>query len=181
MRQFGQDNLIERLREVVHESGVEAQQLEIEITESMLMRHAERAGKVLAQVKDLGARLVVDDFGIGYSALGCLKGFPVDAVKIDRSLIATLPGNPESAGVTRAVIGMARSLDLQVTAEGVETREQWDFLREHECDGMQGNYFCAPSPADAVTALLLQQAEGVLRGGNVQQFRPWRTLRKGED
>ena len=165
MRQFGQDNLIERLREVVHEAGIEPQRLEIEITESMLMRHAERAAKLLAQVKDLGARVVVDDFGTGYSSLGCLKRFPIDGVKIDRSLIAMLPDNPDSAGLTRAVIGMARSLNLQVTAEGVETREQWDFLREHECDGMQGNYFCAASPADTVTTMLLQQAEGILRGG----------------
>ena len=179
MRQFGQDNLIERLREAVHDAGIEPQQLEIEITESMLMRHTERAAKLLAQVKELGARVVIDDFGTGYSSLASLRRFPVDAVKIDRSLVAGLPDNADAAGVTRAVIAMARSLNLQVTAEAIETREQWDFLREHECDAMQGNYFCAAAPAETVTALLLQQAESVQ--SNVQQFRPWRAARKGEE
>lgn len=173
-RQFAQDNLIEALREAVHEAGIDPRHLEIEVTESALMGHPERAAKLLGEVKELGARIVVDDFGIGYSSLGMLSRFPVDAVKIDRSLVAQLPGAAGAAAMARAVIAMAHSLGLQVTAEGVESRAQWDFLAGHGCDAIQGNYYCAPAPADTVTSMLLQQAQGVARVVNVQQFRPWR-------
>jgi diguanylate cyclase (GGDEF)-like protein/PAS domain S-box-containing protein len=174
MRQFAQDNLIERLRESVHAAGIEAKQLEIEVTESVLMRHSERAARLLPQVKELGAHVVVDDFGTGYSSLGLLSRFPIDAVKIDRSLVAGLPAGGDRAALTRAVIGMAHSLSLQVIAEGVETRAQWDFLAEHGCDAMQGNYYCAPAPEETVTAMLLQQPHGAVRVANVEQLRPWR-------
>jgi EAL domain-containing protein (putative c-di-GMP-specific phosphodiesterase class I) len=127
----------------------------------------------------MGAQIVVDDFGTGYSSLGCLKRFPVDAVKIDRSLVAQLPNGTDAAAMTRAVIGMAHSLDLQVIAEGVETRAQWDFLSEHGCDAVQGNYYCAPAPEETVTAMLLQHPQGAVRIANIQQFRPWRTPRPG--
>ncbi len=178
VRQFAQDNLIEHLREAVHNAGIDPKKLEIEITESALMRHAERAAKLLAQVKDMGAQIVVDDFGTGYSSLGVLKRFPIDAVKIDRSLIADL-GGTDADEMARAVIAMAHSLRLQVTAKGVETRAQWDFLAEHGCDAVQGNYYCAPAPAETVTSLLVQQAQGVARAANVQQFRPWRAPQPG--
>jgi len=174
MRQFGQDNLIERLREAVHTSGIDAKQLEIEVTESVLMRHADRAARLLAQVKELGSHVVIDDFGTGHSSLGCLNRFPIDAVKIDCSLIAQLPGGADGAALTRAVIAMAHSLSLEVIAEGVETRAQWDFLAEHGCDAMQGNYYCAPAPEETVTAMLLQQPHGAVRVANVEQLRPWR-------
>jgi diguanylate cyclase (GGDEF)-like protein/PAS domain S-box-containing protein len=179
MRQFGQDNLIERMREAVHTAGIDAKQLEIEITESVLMRHAERAVKLLAQVKDMGAQVVIDDFGTGYSSLGFLQRFPIDAVKIDRSLVLQLPHGADAAALARAVIAMAHSLGLQVVAEGVETRPQWEFLSEHGCDAMQGNYYCAPAPEETVTAMLLQQPHGAVRTANVQQFRPWRGTRPG--
>lgn len=180
-RQFGQDNLIEHLREAVHNAGIEPKHLEIEITESVLIRHAERAAKLLAQLKDMGAQIVVDDFGTGYSSLGVLKRFPIDAVKIDRSLVAQLPGSADAVAMTRAVIAMAHSLSLQVIAEGVETRSQWDFLSEHGCDAMQGNYYCAPAPAETVTTMLLQHPQGAVRVANIQQFRPWRAPRPGGD
>ncbi|MDB5925639.1 MAG: hypothetical protein JWN13_4575 [Betaproteobacteria bacterium] len=178
MRQFGQDNLIERLREAVYSASLDPKYLDLEVTESILMRHAQRAARLLAQVKDLGANVVVDDFGVGYSSLGCLKRFPIDGVKIDRSLVAQLPSG-DAGELTRAVIGMAHSLNLQVTAEGVETRQQWDFLSTIACDAMQGNYFCAPAPAETVTAMLLQQLQGPNRVANIEQFRPWRTARSG--
>ena len=180
MRQFGQDNLIERLREAMYSAGLEPKYLDLEVTESILMRHAQRAARVLAQVKDLGANVVVDDFGTGYSSLGCLKRFPIDAVKIDRSLVGQLPNGAEAMALTRAVIGMAHSLNLPVTAEGVETRQQWDFLSASGCDAMQGNYFCAPAPADTVTAMLLQQLHGPSRVASIEQFRPWRAARPAE-
>ena len=181
MRQFGQDNLIERLRMAVHTTGIDPKQLEIEVTESVLMQQADRAAKLLAQVKELGAQVVVDDFGTGYSSLGCLSRFPIDAVKIDRSLVAQLPHGAEGAALTRAVIAMAHSLEMQVIAEGVETRAQWDFLSTHGCDAIQGNYYCAPAPAHAVAAMLLQHPHSAVRIANVEQLRPWRGARPGTE
>ena len=181
MRQFGQDNLIERMREAVHNAGIDARQLEVEITESVLMRHADRAVKLIAQMKEMGVQVVVDDFGIGYSSLGLLQRFPIDAVKIDRSLVLQLPSGRDAAALARAVIAMAHSLELQVIAESVETRAQWEFLSEHGCDAMQGNYYCAPAPEEAVTAMLFQQPNGAVRTANIQQFRPWRGPRQGEE
>jgi diguanylate cyclase (GGDEF)-like protein/PAS domain S-box-containing protein len=178
-RQFGQDNLIERLREAVHSSGIQPKQLEIEITESILMRHSERAARLLAQVKDLGAQVVVDDFGTGYSSLGCLRRFPVDMVKIDRSLVAQLPHG--TAAVTRAVIAMAHSLGLHVVAEGVETRPQWEFLSENGCDAVQGNYYCAPAPEETVSAMLFHQSHATARVANLEQFKPWRAWQPGSE
>jgi diguanylate cyclase (GGDEF)-like protein/PAS domain S-box-containing protein len=179
MRQFGQENLVERLREAMYSASLDPKYVDLEVTESILMRHAQRAARLLAQVKDLGANVVVDDFGIGYSSLGCLKRFPIDAVKIDRSLVGQLTVGEDAMALTRAVIGMAHSLNLQVTAEGVETRQQWDFLSAHGCDAMQGNYFCAPAPAETVTTMLLQQPHGLYRAANIEQFRPWRAARPG--
>jgi predicted signal transduction protein with EAL and GGDEF domain len=181
MRQFAQENLIERLRAAVYGAGIDPKYVDIEVTEIILMRHPERAARLLAQVKDLGANVVVDDFGIGYSSLGCLKRFPIDAVKIDRSIIGQLRGGEDAVAVTRAVIGMAHSLNLQVTAEGVETQQQWDFLSGQGCDAIQGNYFCAAAPADTITTMLLQHSQGGVRVANIEQFRPWRALRPGGD
>ncbi|HUP95732.1 MAG TPA: EAL domain-containing protein [Burkholderiales bacterium] len=177
VRQFAQDNLLERLREAIYAAGIEPDFLEIEVTESMLMRHAERAAKLLGQVKELGAHVVIDDFGTGHSSLASLKRFPIDAVKIDRSLVGQLSTGGDAAELTAAVISMAHNLKLQVTAEGVETRAQWEFLSERGCDAMQGNYFSVPAPADAIEALLQY---GGVRIANVQPLRP-RVLRPGSD
>jgi diguanylate cyclase (GGDEF)-like protein/PAS domain S-box-containing protein len=180
MRQFAQDNLIERVREAAHAAGIDPKQIDIEITESVLMRHADRAGKLLSQLKDAGVQIVIDDFGTGHSSLGILKRFPIDGVKIDRSLVAQLPAGGDAVEITRAVIAMAHNLNLKVCGEGVETRQQADFLRDHGCDAAQGNYFCAPAPAETVAEMLLQQPGGALRTGNVQQLRPWRAARPGD-
>jgi diguanylate cyclase (GGDEF)-like protein/PAS domain S-box-containing protein len=180
MRQFAQDDLVERLREATHAAGIEAPHIEVEVTESALMRHAERAARLLAHLKEIGVRVVVDDFGTGHSSLGCLNRFPVDAVKIDRSLIGRLPLAPDAAALTRAVIGMAHSLDLEVIAEGVETAEQLQFLRELGCDAMQGNQFCAPAPAAALSALLFGTPDPA-RSASVQPLRRARPLRPGFD
>jgi EAL domain-containing protein (putative c-di-GMP-specific phosphodiesterase class I) len=177
-RELARDKLVERLRLAIFNSGIEPGQLQIEITEQVLMRHADLAARVLREVKELGAQVVLDDFGSGYSSLASLKRFPIAIVKVDRSLIANVPHDAESAALTRAVIAMAHNLGLQVTAEAVETREQWDFLQALECDSMQGNYVCAPAPAETLTPMLLQQGHnGVLRPFDVQQFRPWRVGR----
>ena len=172
-RQFAQDNLIQMVREALHNSGMDPARLELEITEDMVLRNPERAEKLLARFKELGVRLVIDDFGTGYSSLNYLKRLPIDSVKIDRSLILDLPRSADAAALSRAVVAMAHSLDIRVTAESVETREQWEFLRDLGCEEMQGNYFSAPVPADIV-ASILQQPAAAGRRASVQTLRPRR-------
>jgi len=169
-RQFAQESLIQVVREALHHAGVDAPRLELEITEAMVMRNPERAEKLLAQLKELGVRLVIDDFGTGLSSLNYLQRMPIDCVKIDRSLILDLPRSA-AAALTRAVVAMAHSLGIRVTAESVETREQWEFLRDLGCEEMQGNYFSAPVAAEAIAAILKQPA-GAGRRATVQPLRP---------
>ena len=172
-RQFAQESLIQVVREALHNASIDPSRLELEITEGMVIRNPERAVKLLAQLRELGVRLTLDDFGTGYSSLGYLMRCPVDGVKIDRSFVHDLPGSDDGAAVARAVLAMAHSLKLHVTAEGVETREQWEFLRSLKCDEMQGNYFSAPMPADVITGLLREPAEPGKRA-SIQSLRPWR-------
>ncbi|MBI1989756.1 MAG: EAL domain-containing protein [Betaproteobacteria bacterium] len=136
------------------ESGLEPRWLEIEITESTVMHDAKRAAHVLQQLKDMGIRVAIDDFGTGYSSLGYLKRFPIDSVKIDRSFILDIPLDNDDVAITRAVIAMAHSLRLKVVAEGVETEEQYQFLRNHDCDEMQGYFFSEPIDAAALVGLI---------------------------
>jgi diguanylate cyclase (GGDEF)-like protein len=171
-RQFAQENLIQVVRGALHNSGMDPSRLELEITEGMVIRSPERATKLLMQLRELGVRLTLDDFGTGYSSLGYLMRCPVDGVKIDRSFVLNLPHDPDGAAIARAVIAMAHSLKLHVTAEGVETREQWEFLRELDCDEMQGNYFCAPVAPEVIAGLLREPAAPGRRA-SVQPLRPW--------
>ncbi|MBI2296983.1 MAG: EAL domain-containing protein [Betaproteobacteria bacterium] len=173
-RQLAQESLIQVVRGALHQSGVDPVRLELEITEAMVIRNPDRAEKLLAQLKELGVRLVIDDFGTGLSSLNYLKRMPIDCVKIDRSLILDLPRSADAAALTRAVVAMAHSLGIRVTAESVETREQWEFLHDLGCEEMQGNYFSAPVPADIVTSIL-QQPGGVGRRASVQALRPRRS------
>jgi diguanylate cyclase (GGDEF)-like protein/PAS domain S-box-containing protein len=172
-RQFLQESLLQVVREALHHAGLEPARLEIEITEEMLIRNPERAEKLLAQFKQLGVRVVIDDFGTGFSSLNLLQRLPIDSVKIDRSLILELPRDENAAALTRAVVAMAHSLGISVTAEGVESREQWEFLRDAGCEDMQGNYFSAPVEAELVAGILRQPAAAGRRG-SVQALRPRR-------
>lgn len=153
-RQFGREGLAARIAASLRESGLEARHLALEITESAVMENAERAVAILDELHAMGVRVALDDFGTGYSSLGYLKRFPVDSVKIDRSFIANLPHDRDDIAITRAVIAMAHSLRLTVVAEGVETEAQERFLREHDCDEMQGYRFGQPCDAQAVARLL---------------------------
>jgi diguanylate cyclase (GGDEF)-like protein len=149
-RQFQQPNLIETVTWALQSSGLAPQQLELELTESMLMQAAE-AGETLERLKALGVRLVVDDFGTGYSNLAYLKQYPIDALKIDRTFTADIGGTLPTSGrdevLVKAVMNLAHALDLAVTVEGVEHQTQLDFLRRHNCDHVQGYLIGRPQSA----------------------------------
>jgi diguanylate cyclase (GGDEF)-like protein/PAS domain S-box-containing protein len=155
-KQFLQESLIQVVREALHRAALEAGRLELEITEEMVIRNPERAMRLLAQLKEIGVRVVIDGFGTGYSSLSFLRRLPIDSVKIDRSLISELPRSADATALTRGVVAMAHSLGLTVVAEGVETREQWEFLHQQGCDEMQGNYFSAPIAPGIVPGIVRQ-------------------------
>jgi EAL domain-containing protein (putative c-di-GMP-specific phosphodiesterase class I) len=156
-RQFADDNLVDHLVSSMSACGVMATDIEVELTESVLMSDPERANEVLRRLHRMGVRIAIDDFGTGYSSLSYLKRFPADTVKIDRAFISGLPGDSDDAAITQAVIAMAHSLGLQVVAEGVETDEQLAALQRLGCDEAQG--FLLGRPVDAArTAVLLARA-----------------------
>ncbi len=153
-RQFEQPNLVEIVSQILEETGLKASYLELEVTESFLMGDIERSVKTLKQLRELGIWLALDDFGTGYSSLNYLKRFPVNMLKIDRSFIQDVMSNPDSAAITDAIIALAKSLRLKITAEGVETQEQLEYLQMRGCDEGQGFYFSRPVPADIIAPML---------------------------
>jgi diguanylate cyclase (GGDEF)-like protein len=153
-RQFHQRDLDKVIARIIDESGIEPTLLELELTESVLMREPEEAARTLRNLETAGVRLAIDDFGTGYSSLAYLKRFPIESLKIDRSFVRDVTVNPEDAAITRAIIQLAHSLGLRVVAEGVETTAQLAFLREHGCDEVQGYLFSPPVTAKAAQALL---------------------------
>lgn len=153
-RQFEQPNLVEIVSQILEKTGLKASYLELEVTESFLMADIDRSVKTLKQLRELGIWLALDDFGTGYSSLNYLKRFPVNMLKIDRSFIQDVTSNPDSAAITDAIIALAKSLRLKITAEGVETQEQLDYLQMRGCDEGQGFYFSRPVPADIITPML---------------------------
>jgi diguanylate cyclase (GGDEF)-like protein/PAS domain S-box-containing protein len=153
-RQFTDDDLLDDIAEILEETGMRGDLLELEVTESMVMQHIDRAVKVLTAIKGLGVRLAIDDFGTGYSSLAQLKRFPIDTLKVDRSFIREIPNDSDDKAITEAIIAMGRSLSLTIVAEGVETEEQQAFLRQHDCHQMQGYYFSRPIVAEEFADLL---------------------------
>jgi diguanylate cyclase (GGDEF)-like protein/PAS domain S-box-containing protein len=153
-RQFQEKDWVERVAAALEESGLEARYLELELTESMIMQDVQQAVETMHRLEKLGVHLAIDDFGTGYSSLASLKRFPVGRLKIDRSFVQDLPDDGDDAAIARAVISLAHSLQLRVIAEGVETREQIDFLREAGCDEIQGYYLSRPIDARALQAIL---------------------------
>lgn len=150
-QQFEYMDVARLIRTALTETALEGELLELEITEGVLMRDPLATTRVLTQIKGLGVNIAVDDFGTGYSSLGYLKQFPVDVLKIDRSFVDEVSTNADDAAIVRAIVSMAHNLDIQVVAEGVETAEQLAFLRECECDFVQGYFFSRPvAPAEAV-------------------------------
>ena len=153
-RQFREKNLIARVVSALTDSGLEAKYLELELTESLIMQDVEQAVQTMKELQDLGVHLSIDDFGTGYSSLSALKNFPVARLKIDKSFISDLPINENDKAVASAVISFGQKLNLRVIAEGVETDDQVAFLRENNCDEMQGYHFSKPVAAQAIEELL---------------------------
>ncbi len=153
-RQIQDPSLPAELDEVLRDTGLSPSLLELELTETMAMRNPEQAARQMRKLSERGVRLAMDDFGTGYSSLGYLKRFPLHSVKIDRSFVCDLPNDGEDVAISRAVIGMAHSLRLSVTAEGVERREQVDFLRGEGCEEYQGYYCSPPLPEEKLLTLL---------------------------
>jgi diguanylate cyclase (GGDEF)-like protein len=141
--QFSQEQLVPQLAEILKATGMEPDILELEITESMVMHDPEQAVQLMHNLRAMGVRLTIDDFGTGYSSLGYLKRFPINSLKVDRSFVRDLPHSTDDIAITRAVIAMAHSLQMNVIAEGVELKEQLDVLRKEGCDEFQG-YLCRP-------------------------------------
>lgn len=153
-RQFADDNLLGDTVTTLDEVGMPPSQLELEITESMMMYNTDKTIQILTELRHLGIRVAIDDFGIGFSSLSHLKQFPIDMIKIDRSFIKDIPGDHADEAITDAIIAMGKSLKIQVVAEGVETAEQLAFLQGRGCDQVQGYYFSRPVPADDFAKLL---------------------------
>jgi diguanylate cyclase (GGDEF)-like protein/PAS domain S-box-containing protein len=143
-RQFQQQDLVEMVQSALDDADLSPSSLELEITETTAMQNAEVTVETLRALRDLGVGIAIDDFGMGYSSLNYLRRFPITGVKIDRAFVSDVTSNEGDAAIVSAVIGMARNLRLRVTAEGVETAEQFAFLRAHECDEAQGYYFGRP-------------------------------------
>jgi len=152
--QFRQEGFRDVVERVLRETGLAPHYLELELTESVLLTNADVMLSVLRDLRAMGVRLDIDDFGTGYSSLSYLRQFPVSKLKIDRSFVQHVAENPDDAAITGAIISMARSLNLKVIAEGVETEEQMAFLRAHQCDEIQGYYFSKPLEADVLARQL---------------------------
>jgi diguanylate cyclase (GGDEF)-like protein len=155
-RQFVDDSLMAHIREAVIESGMQPGLLELEITESTTMNNVEFATQLLHAINAMGVRLAIDDFGTGYSSLAQIKRFPIDTLKVDRSFVRDLQSNAGDRAITQAIIAMCKALGLSAVAEGVETQEQEDFLRQCGCDAIQGFHLSRPVPADEFAAFLRQ-------------------------
>lgn len=153
-RQFQQPHLLETIAQILAAVQLAPECLELEITETTAMQNIEFTTDLLRDLQALGVHISMDDFGTGYSSLGYLKRFPLHTIKIDRSFVRELTTNPNDAAIVRAVIALARGLNLRVVAEGVETREQLECLRSLNCEEMQGYLFSHPLPTDAATQLL---------------------------
>ncbi len=157
--QFLRGDVEQSVRAALAASGLDPQQLEIELTESVLLHDMDRMLALIASLKRLGLKLAIDDFGTGYSSLAYLKKFKVDRLKIDQSFVRDIDRDADDNAIVRAIVQMARALNLRTLAEGVETAEQRRFLSEQGCDEVQGYYYSRPLSPD--------QFEAFMRAGSV--------------
>ncbi len=156
--QFFDAHLVDDVTSILAATGMDPKLLELEITEGMLMQDVARTLRILTALKKIGVRIAVDDFGIGYTTLTSLQQFPLDTIKIDRTFIRDVANVAEDKALTEAIIAMGKSLSVTVVAQGVETKAQVDFLREHACDELQGFYFNRPVAASEFADVLRAQA-----------------------
>ena len=156
VRQVLAPDVVEVVREILRRSGVPPHCVCLELTESVFMGDVEYFSRTLAELKALGVTLSIDDFGTGYSSLSYLKRFPVDEVKVDRSFVDGLGTDPLDSSLVAAIVAIAEALDLQVTAEGVETKGQLAILKKLQCERAQGYYLARPMPASDVDSLIAQ-------------------------
>jgi len=157
--EFAKPNYLEKLMLVLEKTGVNPFDLELELTERMIMDNVEDNILNLKKIKELGVHISIDDFGTGYSSLGYLRRFPIDSIKIDKSFIDDIPDDSDAGEISKAIIALAHSLRLYVVAEGVETREQLDFLVKEKCDQLQGYFFSKPLKQNDFTDLLVSKKE----------------------
>jgi len=162
-QQFQSDSLIDDVLGAAHSAGIDPKMLELELSESVLLQDAKITLTALNRLKQAGITFSVDDFGTGYSSLRHLKQFPIDSIKIDRTFVQDLQTDDDNAAICAAILALARQLDLNVVAEGVETREQLEFLRKHECSQFQGFLCSKPLPADEFV-LWLRENDGAIAG-----------------
>jgi diguanylate cyclase (GGDEF)-like protein/PAS domain S-box-containing protein len=153
-RQFRANNFVRSVAETLEQTGLDPKYLELELTESV-MHDAPQLVAMLGELKRIGVQVAIDDFGTGYSSLSSLKRFPVDRLKVDRSFVEHIAIDTDDAAIVRTIIALGRNLGMKVVAEGVESAEQLQFLREHACDEVQGYYFSRPIPAQQLQLLLL--------------------------
>ncbi|MGZ8307663.1 MAG: putative bifunctional diguanylate cyclase/phosphodiesterase, partial [Allosphingosinicella sp.] len=144
--QFTQGDLAAEVEAILAETGLDPVRLELEVTEGLLIKDAEKAIVILERLKALGVQIAMDDFGTGFSSLSYFRMFPFDKVKIDQSFIRDMIGNPQARAIIRSVIGLGQGLGMPVVAEGVETAEQLDALRAEGCDQVQGYWISRPGP-----------------------------------
>jgi diguanylate cyclase (GGDEF)-like protein/PAS domain S-box-containing protein len=168
--EFRDDEFLKHLFTILTNSNLDARSLELEITESVLMRRVESTAAILQALRKRGVQVAIDDFGTGYSSLSYLRKFPIDALKIDQSFVRQIVGGEDDAAIVTAVISMAKSLKLRVVAEGVETLQEMEFLRAHQCEEAQGYYFSRPVPplqfAKLLESGISEQARRALRHMN---------------
>jgi EAL domain-containing protein (putative c-di-GMP-specific phosphodiesterase class I) len=144
--EFRNENFLQGVFNILEKTGLDPRLLELELTESVMMKHAESTESIFKALRARGIQLAVDDFGTGYSSLSYLRKFPIDALKIDRSFVHEIATDPDKAAIVSTIINMGQNLKLRVVAEGVETQEELTFLRDHKCDESQGYFFSRPVP-----------------------------------
>ncbi|NOR51985.1 MAG: EAL domain-containing protein, partial [Gammaproteobacteria bacterium] len=147
-QQIMHSDVVETVQKTLQKTGLEPQYLELEITESVIMKQPEKAIGTLEKLRALGVSLAIDDFGTGYSSLSYLKLFPINRLKIDRSFIKDIPVDSDDVAIVKAIIALGKSLKLKVIAEGVETEAQQKALKQYGCDEVQGFLYSKPIPAD---------------------------------
>jgi EAL domain-containing protein (putative c-di-GMP-specific phosphodiesterase class I) len=166
-RQFEEKRLVERVASALRDSTLGPEWLEVEVTESLIMRDLAQSVGKMRELEAMGVSLSIDDFGTGYSSLSALKSFPISSLKIDKSFVSELADNPDDQAIAMAVISLGHKLNLRVIAEGVETEQQCNFLRDNDCDEMQGYLFSRPVAPERIEAMLREQADLLAECGDV--------------